>query len=172
MMPYLFYLCPTFNHDFDIPRLFILPFSKQSVILTIILLKEILMPERSKDWFEQAKRDFNAAQKEEEAHFFEWACFIYQQAAEKALKAVYQKLAAEAWGHSIYNLLKGLQERKKIDNELFNNAKQLDRFYIPARYPNGWSEGFPGEFITQEDAVNARNCAEKILRFCEGILAE
>jgi HEPN domain-containing protein len=43
----------------------------------------------------------------------------------------------------------------------------LDKFYIPARYPNGWGEGIPAEFITKDDAKNAIDYSEKILRFCE-----
>ncbi|MBU1128129.1 MAG: HEPN domain-containing protein [Candidatus Omnitrophica bacterium] len=130
------------------------------------------MAERSKDWMNQAKRDFQAAQEEEKKDFFEWACFIHQQAAEKAVKAVYQKLSAEAWGHSVFSLFKGLREKLEIDQDLLESAKLLDRFYISARYPNGWVEGFPGELITRKEAESAGSCAEKIIRFCEGILAK
>lgn len=59
----------------------------------------------------------------------------------------------------------------KIDTELFECAKFLDKFYIIARYPNGWVDGFPGELITHKEARNAKSCAEKIIQFCEGILA-
>jgi len=129
------------------------------------------MPERSKDWLAQAKRDFEAGRREEDAQFYEWACFIYQQSAEKALKAVYQKLGGECWGHSVYNLLRGLQEKIKIDEDLLDRGKTLDKYYISTRYPNGWCEGFPGQFISKQETEYARNCAEKILRFCESVLA-
>lgn len=109
--------------------------------------------------------------KKRKINFFEWACFIYQQAAEKAVKAVYQKLGGEVWGHSVFSLLKGLKEKLEIDSELLEYAKLLDKFYISARYPNGWVEGFPGEMITQKEAEDARCCSEKIMRFCEDILA-
>jgi len=55
------------------------------------------VPERSGDWFKQAQRDLESAKAQMEDGFFEWTCFIAQQAAEKAVKAVYQKLRAEAW---------------------------------------------------------------------------
>lgn len=99
------------------------------------------MAERSKDWLNQAKRDFEAAKKQEEHGFYEWACFIYQQAAEKAIKGVYQKLGGEAWGHSINELLKGIKEKVKIDEDLIEKGKTLDKFYIPARYPIIWLAG-------------------------------
>lgn len=130
------------------------------------------MAERSKDWYKQAQRDLDSARSQLKSGFFEWSCFIAQQAAEKAVKAVYQKLSAEAWGHSVNGLLQGLSEKKKISEPLFEKAKRLDKFYIPARYPNGWSSGFPGEYITRKDAEDAIGDSEGILRFCEGILAE
>jgi len=130
------------------------------------------MVERSKDWLKQSKRDLQAGIEEEKGEFFEWACFIYQQAAEKAIKAVYQKLGGDAWGHSVFSLVKGLKEKIEIREELFEDAKFLDKFYISARYPNGWVDGFPGELITAKEADNARHCAEEIIRFCESFLAK
>ena len=38
---------------------------------------------------------------------YEWACFAAQQAAEKVIKAVFQKLGGEAWGHSRHRLVEG-----------------------------------------------------------------
>ncbi|MFH1771809.1 MAG: HEPN domain-containing protein [Candidatus Omnitrophota bacterium] len=130
------------------------------------------MAERSKDWYKQAERDLKSAGAQLKAEFFEWACFIAQQAAEKAVKAVYQKLAAEAWGHSVNDLLKGLKEKLDVPDGLFQSAIGLDKFYIPARYPNGWAAGFPAEYITRKDAENAISDSKKILRFCKDILAK
>jgi HEPN domain-containing protein len=90
------------------------------------------MVERSKDWYKQAERDLQSACSQLKAGFFEWACFISQQAAEKAAKAVYQKLGGDAWGHAVTDLLKGLSEKVNVPNELIEIAKRLDRFYIPA----------------------------------------
>lgn len=130
------------------------------------------MPERSQDWFRQAKRDLESAKVLLKNGFFEWACFIAQQASEKAVKAVYQKLGAEAWGHSVSDLLRGMKDMVGVSEGLLDKAKSLDRFYIPARYPNGWPSGIPAEYITKEDAQNAINDSEKILQFCEGLLAK
>lgn len=130
------------------------------------------MAERSQDWYRQAERDLESAKSQLKAGFFEWACFIAQQAAEKAVKAVYQRLSAEAWGHSVNDLLKGLEDKTDIPKELFAHAKRLDKFYIPSRYPNGWAKGFPAEYITKEDAENAVGDSEEVLRLCKGVLAE
>jgi HEPN domain-containing protein len=129
------------------------------------------MPERSRDWYTQAERDLASARALLESGFFEWSCFIAQQAAEKAVKAVYQKLSGDAWGHSVTDLLKALKEKVKIPDILLENAKALDKFYIPARYPNGWAQGTPSEYITHKDAQYAISDSEEILRFCKNLLA-
>ena len=129
------------------------------------------MPERSRDWYDQAARDLENARWEVQGGFYEWGCFVAQQAAEKALKGVYQRLGAEAWGHSVAALLEGLRGRLEIETELVDGARVLDRFYVPARYPDGWDCGAPKEYYTREDADDAIGRAERILRFCDGILA-
>ena len=126
------------------------------------------MSERSKDWLAQAERDLSNAEYESNGRFYEWACFSAQQAAEKAVKAVYQKKGGAAWGHSITVLLKGLDT--KIDNTLRQSALILDKLYLPSRYPNGFAEGSPKDFITKEDAGSAIDSAKKILKFCHDIL--
>ena len=59
------------------------------------------MATRAEDWLRQAKRDLEHARHALEDGDYEWSCFAAQQAAEKAVKAVYQKLGADAWGHSV-----------------------------------------------------------------------
>jgi len=130
------------------------------------------MPERSRDWIAQAKRDLEVARWAKDGKFFEWACFISQQSAEKAVKAVYQKFGGEAWGHSVFLLLKGIKEKVDVPEEVLTCAKNLDRFYVPTRYPNGWAEGIPMHYYDEKDAKDAISCAEKILRCCDHILAE
>ena len=129
------------------------------------------MAERSGDWLRQARRDLESARAQRAAGFHEWACFISQQASEKALKAVVQKLGGEAWGHSIVELLRPLQERLEVPDALRGSAVNLDRYYIPARYPNGWAAGSPADYFSDEDANVAIGHSEAILRFCEGVLA-
>ena len=129
------------------------------------------MAERSADWFRQARRDLDSARAQAASGFCEWACFISQQASEKALKAALQKLGAEAWGPSIVDLLRTLREQVGVPDELHASAVNLDHHYIPARYPNGWAAGSPADYFTEEDA-NAAIChSQAILRFCEGVLA-
>lgn len=129
------------------------------------------MPERSLDWLRQARRDLESAVWEAKGGFYDWACFAAQQAAEKALKALYQRLGGEVRGHSVFKLLQGLEDKIFIPPELKEIARKLDRYYIPTRYPNGWPEGIPAEYYTEEDSREAITGARKILRFCEDFLA-
>ena len=54
--------------------------------------------ERSADWIYEAGRDLEHAKSDSNSGFYNWACFSAQQGAEKALRAVFQKMGAEAWG--------------------------------------------------------------------------
>jgi len=74
--------------------------------------------ERSRDWMEQAKSDLDHARSDMEHGFYEWACFSAQQSAEKAVKAVFQKMGAEAWGHSVADLLEELSKTHSLSGEI------------------------------------------------------
>lgn len=129
------------------------------------------MPERSHDWMDQAVFDLKAAEDNCAAGNYEWTCFISQQAAEKAMKALYQFLGGEAWGHSVEKLMAGLDDSLEISHELLYHAKRLDRLYIISRYPDGLTYGTPHEHFTREDAEAAISSAGTILRFSQNILA-
>lgn len=129
------------------------------------------MAERSGDWIAQARRDLENARWELKGEFFEWASFSAQQAAEKAIKAVYQRLGGLAFGHSTRELLIGLREKINPPEALLEKAAFLDRLYIPSRYPNGWPSGSPMDYINKEDAERAISYSRTILEFCQDILA-
>ena len=130
------------------------------------------MVERSRDWIRQAGRDLEAAEHQLKGGFYEWACFLAQQAAEKAVKAVFQKLGAEAFGHSVAGLLSSLPENLKPDRVLIDLAKELDKAYIPTRYPNAHPEGAPFELYTKAEAERLIEYAGRIVKFCEDLLSK
>lgn len=132
---------------------------------------ECEMAERSKDWMAQAHRDLESARWTAEGGFHKWACFVAQQGAEKAVKAIYSKLGGAAFGHSVAALLTGLRERVDVSEEIISAGRMLDRFYIPTRYPNGWESGSPYDYFTKDDSDDAIGRADDILRFCKGLLA-
>lgn len=130
------------------------------------------MVERSRDWIRQARRDLEAAEHQLTGGFYEWACFLAQQAAEKAVKAVFQKLGAEVFGHSVAGLLSSLPEGFKPGERLIDLAKELDKAYIPTRYPNAHPEGAPFELYTRSEAERLMSHAREVIEFCENLLSK
>jgi len=124
------------------------------------------MAERSRDWLRQAEVDLRQARSSRESGFHEWAAFAAHQAAEKAIKAVFQKLHLEAWGHALSALLEALPPQAKPDAGLIERAKDLDLHYIPTRCPNGFERGAPTDYYTRSQADRAIADAEAIIGFC------
>jgi len=120
----------------------------------------------------QARRDLENARYELLGGYYEWSCFLAQQAAEKAVKAVFQKLGAEAFGHSVTGLLESLPTEMKPSDELMDDAKELDKAYIPTRYPNAHPQGAPYQFYTKKEAERLIGYADKIIKHCEGLLSK
>lgn len=130
------------------------------------------MVERSSDWIRQARRDLENAEYESRGGFYEWSCFLSQQASEKAVKAVFQRLGAEAFGHSVAGLLQKLPRELRPEKAVIDMAKELDRAYIPTRYPNIHPEGAPYEAYTESDAKRLVGFAKRIVEYCEGLLSK
>ncbi len=128
--------------------------------------------ERSKDWLDQAEGDLEHAKSDAKLAYYNWACFSAQQSAEKAVKAALQKMGAEAWGHSVADLLQELSTRVSVPNELMKRALELDKAYIPSRYPNAHPSGSPRSRYTEDEAKRLIKHAEKIYQFCSGLLSQ
>ena len=128
--------------------------------------------QRSKDWMDEAEGDLEHARSDKDGGYHNWACFSAEQAAEKAVKAVFQKMGAEAWGHSVADLLKELSKRHQVPEEFINRALELDKAYIPTRYPNAHPSGSPRNLYTKEESKRLIEHAEKIVRFCSSLLSK
>ena len=123
------------------------------------------MPSRPLDWLNQSERDLEEAEDSMKNAKYEWACFAAQQSAEKAVKALYNALNKEIWSHSISRMLSQLGEYK-VDNEIIERSKELDRVYVGTRYPDYYTEGSPYEYYSIEDAKRCINYAKEIFEFC------
>ena len=124
------------------------------------------MAERSRDWLRQAEADLRHARHSRDAGDHEWSAFACHQAAEKAIKAVFQRLHLDAWGHTLTLLLENLPQQARPSDVLMDRARELDKHYIPTRYPNGFERGAPTDFYTRGEAERAIENAEAIVEFC------
>lgn len=123
-----------------------------------------------KRWFETAKRNLESSRGDLERGDYNWACFKAQQAAEMAVKALLHGLGMPAYGHSISKLLEQLRDKGfSVDEDLMQAAKTLDKYYVPTRYPNAWSEGMPYDYYTRLDADKAIEHAQRILLWVDGV---
>jgi len=121
--------------------------------------------EEAKRWLMQALRDLSAAVESFRDGYFEWSCFQAQQATEKAVKALLYAHGRSAWGHTIVELLDYLKDVEGVSEELYTYARELDRHYIPSRYPNAFESGYPALYYDSAVAERALNSANKIIEW-------
>jgi HEPN domain-containing protein len=121
-------------------------------------------------WFEAAKRGLESARGDLDRGDYNWACFKAQQAAELAVKGLLHGLGMPAYGHSVSRLLRQLEEKGLATGEdIVQAAKDLDKYYVPTRYPNAWSEGSPHEYYTKIDARQAIDQARQVLSWVDEV---
>lgn len=122
----------------------------------------------------QARRDLAVAQQSLDVGAFEWAAFQSQQAAEKALKALLHAHLQDAIGHTLIHLLQRLKALPDVASpaaEVESAARELDRHYVLARYPNGYAAGYPAQFYDERAARAAVGYATEIHRYVEPLLS-
>lgn len=120
--------------------------------------------EESLRWLAQAEEEIKDAEFLMNAKRYYLSLFLCQQSAEKALKAyIYFKEEEHLYTHSVSNLLEIAVE---IDNNFqsVRNAKRLDDYYIPTRYPNGLLGGIPAEYYDDPKE------AEKAVKLTKSVL--
>ena len=130
------------------------------------------MGNRAIDWLNQAEGDLQHAKNAKKDGDYDWACFASQQASEKAVKGLILAKSGEGWGHSVTRLLKDLSNVMEISSTLVKAAMNLDKHYIPTRYPNGFDSGAPREYYSDEDAEKAIEDAQSIYDFCIKSISE
>lgn len=96
---------------------------------------------------------------------FAWACFKAQQAAEMAAKGFVRACGGLATGHSVVSLLQSALDDAPED--LAHCARELDKVYIPTRYPDVYDAGSPHEYFDQRDAAAHVDCAAGIIAHLE-----
>jgi len=119
-------------------------------------------------WYRQAENDVDAADVLLSAEKYAQASFLAQQAAEKAMKAVWIAQDRDPWGHSIARLIQELPER---DHSAFDGLRDaalyLDKLYIPTRYPDALADLIPSEAYTEGEAEQACRHAHELVSLVE-----
>ena len=120
-------------------------------------------PGSAEDWLARAKSDLAIAKTPlPEGAFYEDLCFHAQQAAEKALKAVYQYNGwVFRYTHDLDELISGLKRENIEVPEEIVEADILTRFAWESRYP------YLGEQVTEEEYLEAVRQAETVLAWAE-----
>ena len=133
-------------------------------------MKEALKEARR--WLLQAEDDLRFVEWIlKEGVFFDKGCFISQQAGEKVLKAcLYANGKRLVLGHSLFEMATELSAIDKSFKTIINEAKRLDRFYIPARYPNGLPGGSPFQVYSEEEIKESETDLKKVFQISKQFL--
>jgi HEPN domain-containing protein len=117
-------------------------------------------------WFRQSGYDLEAARWNIQGGFHDTACFLAQQAGEKALKSLLYYLGRRRtalMSHSLVEMVEQGSKGLSTLETLREDARTLDLHYIPSRYPNGLPSGYPHQFYVREMADQAVRAADHIL---------
>lgn len=120
---------------------------------------------RVTDWMRQAEGDLAAAADLLATGHYAWACFTAQQAAEKALKAFLESHARPSFGHNLLLLADEIEQDHPLPPEIRQVCAELNRHYIPTRYPDSFPAGAPVDMFTQRDGELAVNQARQVVQY-------
>jgi HEPN domain-containing protein len=126
--------------------------------------------QRARDWLKESQAELAAARDLVAGGHWSWSCFTCQQAAEKAIKAMAEHFRIAQSGHNLNTLLRAIEPQITIPAGLRTSGARLNRYYIPARYPDAFPQGAPAEQYFESDAREALNDAEGLYQFAEGVI--
>ena len=126
------------------------------------------VPGSAEDWLARAESDLALARAPlPKGAFYEDLCFHAQQAAEKAIKAIYQHYAKRfRYTHDLDELITGVQNEGIIIPSEVMEATLLTSYAWEARYP-GLSEP-----VTVEEYREALRQAEPVLSWAVRVIKE
>jgi HEPN domain-containing protein len=117
-------------------------------------------------WLRQARHDLDAGRYAAGGDFHALACFLSQQAAEKAVTAfLYGQGAEHVWGHALADLCEDAIAFDPSFDMVKSVAILLDKHYLGARYPSALPGGVPAEAYDSEDSTRALAIAADVVAF-------
>lgn len=115
-------------------------------------------------WLAQAEHDLGTARLLVDHDRAAVACFLAQQAAEKALKGLLYAGGADlVLGHSVGALCREVAQEHPELTDRCPSWSTLDQHYIPTRYPDALPGGTPAESYTAEQGSDACDLAAEVL---------
>ena len=124
-------------------------------------------------WRAQAQHDLDNARFLAGSERHALACFLAQQAAEKAVTSFLFARGADAvWGHALADLCEDAIALDPSFDLIKSVAILLDKYYLTTRYPTALPGGVPHEAFDGTDAARALEIADDVLRFVDERLAE
>jgi HEPN domain-containing protein len=125
--------------------------------------------EEWKRYRRQAVHTLDSAKRDRDAGDHDWSCFKAQQAAELALKGYLRASTSYVTGHSVMKLL--AQISTPAPTGILDCARELDKVYIPSRYPDAYDWGSPMDYYSSADADGSILCATRILEWLDALVA-
>ena len=127
------------------------------------------MPDFKKEglrWLQQSQKDLNDAEFNQEGNRFNIACFLGQQAAEKAIKGyLYFRGSEDVWGNSLIDLCEDAKIFDMFFDTVKSEARQLDKYYYITRYPEFLPSGPSYDAFQIEDSERAIELSRIIVDF-------
>ena len=119
-------------------------------------------------WLRQAEQDLDDAGFLKEGGRYTLACFMGQQAAEKAIKAyLYHKRVEDVWGHSLLDLCEDAKLFDMMFDTVKSEARQLDKYHYITRYPEFLPSGTCSEAFDQIDSERSIELSKQVLNFAK-----
>lgn len=123
-------------------------------------------------YLKQGNHTLKSAKSDMDEEDYDWACFKAQQAAELIIKGFLRASGKVATGHSVIKLLQGISEWGiAVPEEIESCCRELDKVYIPTRYPDAYTWGAPMDYYSADNAMDSIKCAENVLNFIRGLIS-
>ncbi|MBI1883320.1 MAG: HEPN domain-containing protein [Chlamydiae bacterium] len=117
-------------------------------------------------WFNFADEDYHMAQSALEDEIYNQTCFHAQQGVEKLLKGfLFIRNRPIHKTHSLLELFTFSHSLEPRLSEFKDFFRELDKFYIPTRYPDALPGSLPDGLPHKKDAANAFKMFSEIRDF-------
>lgn len=123
-------------------------------------------------WFKEAEEELITARADFRAKRFSACCFWAQQSVEKALKSfAFLKGENMLFEHLLERIIERCMKYNDKFGKFKENARKLDKYYIPTRYPNGLPfPAVPSTYFSKNEAKEAIKVATEIIIFVKSKL--